>query len=124
MIPPGAHYVYYALKDEDYQNRMGFFIHVREALLEDRQDVIVRKWNNQEQMFETVGEQEEHAYVEGVRNMDFDKYLGAYPLENHQQWSTLACYITKDVIDRLDSLNHYILSEAKERDFREQEEES
>ena len=28
LIPPGAHYVYYALKDEEFAARMGFFIHV------------------------------------------------------------------------------------------------
>ena len=47
--------------------------------------------------------------------MDFDKYLGAYPVDNLQQWQSLSNYISRDVIERLDSLNHYILSEAKER---------
>ena len=121
LIPPGSHYVYYSLEDEEYAQRMGFFIYVRENGV-DRQDVIVRKWNEQEQMFERVAESEDLAYAESVRNMDFDKYLGAYPLENHQQWVGLSNFISKEVIDRLDSLNHYVLSEAKERDLRGQEE--
>ena len=41
VIPPGPHYVYFALKDEDYQNRMGFFIHIK------GHDVVVRKWSNE-----------------------------------------------------------------------------
>ena len=52
--------------------------------------------------------------------MDFDKYLGAYPIENFQQWQSLTNFISKDVIDRLDSLNHYMLSEAKEREMRDE----
>ena len=28
LIPQGAHFVYYALKDEQYAARMGFFIHI------------------------------------------------------------------------------------------------
>ena len=28
LIPPGAHFVYFALKDEAYASRMGFFIDV------------------------------------------------------------------------------------------------
>ncbi len=27
-----------------------------------------------------MGESDDLAYAEGVRNMDFDKYLGAYPM--------------------------------------------
>jgi len=29
-IPPGAHFVYFALKDEDYQQKMGFYIYVNQ----------------------------------------------------------------------------------------------
>ena len=45
LIPPGPHFVYYSLKDEDYQNRMGFFIYIKESNKPDHQDVIVKKWN-------------------------------------------------------------------------------
>ena len=83
LIPPGAHYVYFSLKDEDYQNRMGFFIYVKPILREHEQDVIVRRWNQEEQVFEPLGESDSMAYAEGVRNMDFDKYLGAYPMTNY-----------------------------------------
>lgn len=29
LIPFGAHYIYYSLKDEDYAQRMGFFIYIQ-----------------------------------------------------------------------------------------------
>lgn len=35
-------------------------------------------------MFESLNQSEELAYAESVRNMDFDKHLGAYPLANYQ----------------------------------------
>ncbi len=53
--------------------------------------------------------------------MDFDRHLGAYPLDNYQQWQSLSGFITRDVIDKLDSLNHYVLSEGKERELRDKE---
>ena len=28
LIPQGAHFIYFALKDEEYASRMGFFIHI------------------------------------------------------------------------------------------------
>jgi len=120
-IPPGAHYVYFALKDENYENRMGFFIHVREASQPDTQDVVVKKWSPENQLFESLGEQETLAFSESVRNMDFDRNLGAYPMDNLSQWQGLSGFISREVVDRLDSLNHYTLSEGKERELRDKE---
>ena len=54
--------------------------------------------------------------------MDFDKNLGAYPMDNHQQWSGLSNYITPDVISKLETLNTIIMSEEEERQKRKQEE--
>eukprot|EP00347_Sterkiella_histriomuscorum_P015680 403356101 len=139
LIPPGAHYVYYALQDEEFAARMGFFIFINEAqeirdsqqeesidseIYYTKQDVIVRKWNSERQEFEKVqDQQEEISYQEGVRNMDFDKYLGVYPMQNFQQWQGLSSFISKEVIDRIESVNsnHTILSEENERKNRIQE---
>lgn len=49
LIPPGAHFVYYALKDEQYASRMGFFIHIRTpsaTAFEKSDTVIVRTWDH------------------------------------------------------------------------------
>ena len=81
----------------------------------------MRRWSQEEQVFEPLGEGESMAYAEGVRNMDFDKYLGAYPMANYEQWVGLSNYLAQTVIDRLDPLNHYVLSEGKERQMRDQE---
>jgi hypothetical protein len=58
---------------------MGFFIHIS-VNGEDKQEVVVRRWNPEEQLFDK--DPDEAAYSESVRNMDFDKYLGAYPVDN------------------------------------------
>ena len=73
-------------------------------------------------MFEPISEAEDLAYAESVRNMDFDKYLGAYPKEHHQQWIGLSGHITREVIEKLDSLNRCVLSEGRERAMRVGEE--
>lgn len=97
LIPPGAHYIYYSLKDEEYAARMGFFIYIAK-----KQDVVVRRWDEEKQEFIRLPESEEVSYAEGVRNMDFDKNLGAYPMENHSQWLGLSNLITKEVLETLE----------------------
>ena len=66
-------------------------------------------------------ESEECAYQEGVLNMDFDRQLGAYPLQNHAQWVRMVDYIDEQVLDRLQPVNRLILSEQRERDLRRKE---
>ncbi|CDW90609.1 UNKNOWN [Stylonychia lemnae] len=123
VIPPGAHYVYYSLKDEEFSARMGFFIYINHRQ-PDNQDVVIRKWNEKNQEFQLLDEQQEEiSYQEGVRNMDFDKYLGVYPIDNYQQWQGLSNFIDQNTIKRIESLsNGMILSEEQERQFRIEEE--
>ena len=108
MIPPGSHFVYFALKDEQYASRLGFFIHVPKlntaATDTDRrqESVIVRVWDPHMQAFIRLPtEAEECAYQEGVLNMDFDGQLGCYPLKNHRQWHQLVDYIDEGVLGRI-----------------------
>jgi hypothetical protein len=114
LIPPGTHFVFFALKDEEYASKMGFFIHI--PSLKDLKDdikqlVIVRKWDNNLQRFIKLPEADECAYQEGVMNFDFDRNLGAYPLQTLHIWQSLSNYITLDVIQRLQPINPIILSE-------------
>ena len=53
--------------------------------------------------------------------MDFDKNLGAYPTENHRQWSGLSNYLTQTLINKLQPLNNVIISEYKENLLRAKE---
>ena len=36
-----------------------------------------------------------------MNNFDFDKYLGAYPLEKLESWNEVSNYIDTNIIDRL-----------------------
>ena len=53
--------------------------------------------------------------------MDFDGSLGIYPLENYQQWQTMVGEVSEQVLDRLQPVNKVILSEQKQREFRDEE---
>lgn len=55
LIPFGTHYVHYALKDENYKYKLGFFCHFSK---EHR--IIVRRWNKTYEDF-TVIESDEAA---------------------------------------------------------------
>jgi len=61
LIPPGAHFVYYALKDEEFAARMGFFIYIDDPSSTrskgkhgdserdfGRDSVVVRRWKPEE----------------------------------------------------------------------------
>ena len=120
LIPPGAHFVYFALKDEQFAARMGFFIHVPKMAqsapdeAERQKLVIVRVWDEKLQAFTRLpSDSEECAYQEGVLNMDFDSKLGRYPLEYYAQWTQMSDYVSADVIDRLQPVNKVILSEER-----------
>jgi hypothetical protein len=43
-------------------------------------------------------EQEEISYREGVRNMDFDKNLGIFQIEDLNQWRGLSTHISPIVL--------------------------
>lgn len=51
--------------------------------------------------------------------MDFDARLGSYPLESYQAWTQMADYITLATIERIQPVNKVILSEQREREFRD-----
>ena len=85
--------------------------------------VIVRAWDEHLQAFTRLSsDAEECAYKEGVLNMDFDARLGSYPLENYQAWTQMVDYVSYQTIDRIQPVNKVILSEQREREFRDQEE--
>ena len=63
--------MYYSLKDEKYENKIGFFIYVTSV-----NRVQVRRWNHDCQDFLRVSGDEENRYVSSVNNLEFDSFLG------------------------------------------------
>lgn len=51
-------------------------------------------------------------YARGVRNYDFDQFLGPYPVEVCEKWTYLAHYITPSVLEKLEPLNKVIESQS------------
>ncbi|MFS7983396.1 putative A1 cistron-splicing factor, AAR2, AAR2 domain superfamily [Helianthus anomalus] len=102
MIPPGPHFVYYSSSNRggsDFSPMIGFFIDLNPS------EVIVRKWDPQEERLVKVPEEEEERYSQAVKSLEFDKYLGPYTLSQYGEWKMLSNYITKSVIERIGNLD-------------------
>ncbi|KAJ0256105.1 hypothetical protein HA466_0091140 [Hirschfeldia incana] len=99
MIPPGIHFVFYSSSTRDgkeFSPTIGFFIDVAPS------QVIVRKWNQQDEWLAKVSEEEEERYSQAVKSLEFDKHLGPYNLSQYGAWKHLSNYITKDVIEKFE----------------------
>lgn len=99
MIPPGPHFVYYSSSNRDgneFSPIVGFFIDACPS------EVIVRKWDQQEERLVKLLEEEEARYCQAVRNLEFDRQLGPYTLSQYGAWKRLSNYITKGVIERIE----------------------
>ncbi|KAK7321514.1 hypothetical protein VNO77_32239 [Canavalia gladiata] len=110
MIPPGTHFVYYSSSSRDgkeFSPIIGFFIHAGPS------EVIVHKWNQQEERLVKVSEEEEERYGQAVKNMDFDRQLGPYNLNRYEDWKRLSNFINKSVIDRLEPIGGEITVECE-----------
>ncbi|CAH1421377.1 unnamed protein product [Lactuca virosa] len=66
--------------------------------------VIVRKWDQQEERLVKISEEDEERYSQGVKNMEFDKYLGPCTLSQFGEWKMLSNYITKTTIQRIEPI--------------------
>ncbi|KAK0608505.1 hypothetical protein LWI29_031713 [Acer saccharum] len=101
MIPPGVHFVFYSSSSRDgkeFSPIIGFFIDAGPS------EVIVRKWDQQEERLVKVSEEEEVRYVQAVRSLEFDRQLGPYTLSQDGDWKRLSNYITKSTIERLEPI--------------------
>lgn len=101
MIPPGPHFVYYSSSTRDgndFSPITGFFVHSGSS------QVIVRKWDEQEERLVKLPEEEEERYCQAVRTWEFDRHLGPYNLSQYGDWKRLSNYITKSTIERIEPI--------------------
>lgn len=101
MIPPGIHFVFYSSSNKDgkeFSPIIGFFVETSPS------EVVVRKWNLEEERLVKVPDEEEERYAQAVKHFEFDRFLGPYSLSEYGDWKRLSNYITKDVIDRIEPL--------------------
>lgn len=101
MIPPGPHFVYYSSSSKDgkqFSPIVGFFVDAAPS------EVIVRKWNQQEERLVKVPEDEEERFCQAVKSLEFDRYLGPYNLSQYGEWKRLSSYLTKTIIKRIEPI--------------------
>lgn len=101
MIPPGPHFIYYSSSNRggsEFSPMIGFFIDLNPS------EVIIRKWDQQEERLVKVSEEEEERYGRAVKGLEFDRYLGPYMLSQFGEWKMLSNYITKSTIERIEPI--------------------
>ncbi|KAL9230076.1 hypothetical protein vseg_005468 [Gypsophila vaccaria] len=110
MIPPGVHFVFYSAstrEGKEFSPVIGFFIDTSPS------EVVVRKWDVQEERLVKVSAEEEERYAQAVKRMEFDRHIGPYSLSDYGDWKRLSNYITKDVIDRIEPIGGEITVESE-----------
>ena len=80
LIPPGAHYIHFSEKKNEYGEKFGFFHYFTNSM------IVVKRWNTEYKWFESLQESEEIAYQEGVRTYQFDQNLAAYSQKDYKYW--------------------------------------
>ncbi|XP_062184689.1 uncharacterized protein LOC133888449 [Phragmites australis] len=99
MVPPGPHFVYYCSSSRhgnEFAPTVGFFLTTQPS------EVIVRKWDAQDERLIKLSEEEEIRYSEAVRRFEFDDQLGPYNLDSFGDWKQLSTYLSQNIIERLE----------------------
>ena len=110
-IPFGPHYVYYALKDENYQIRQGFFIFV-----DENNKNFIRKWDKEIQDFVVLKQEQQDNFEIGIKNLDFDAFLGMYPMDKLEIWKEVSFLISKKILERIEPVSRKYVTTSKEYD--------
>jgi A1 cistron-splicing factor AAR2 len=110
LIPDGAHFIYYSLKEEEYSFKQGFFIYVG-----GKNKIHIRTWDNEIKDFVALkNEEDEKSFSIGINNLDFDAYLGEYPQDQVDNWRDLTKFIDNKILDRLEPINRRYITTSKE----------
>ncbi|ESO09897.1 hypothetical protein HELRODRAFT_73126 [Helobdella robusta] len=106
MIPPGFHFIYYRHvygKISPRTSIMHFF---------NESEVLIKKWDAGLEDFVDENDSETIERYKCNRR-ELDKYLGAYPYDNHRKWVSLTNFVSKDVLDRINPESDRVSSVAQ-----------
>ena len=73
----------------------------------------MKRWDKAEESFspdDKMDQDELERYAQGVRNFDFDQYLGPYPAEVCEKWKYLTHYVTPPLLEKLEPIDKVIAS--------------
>lgn len=114
MIPPGPHFIYYSSSNRhnnEFSPMVGFFVHTNLS------EVVVQKWNQEEERLVKLSEEEEERYRQATKRLEFDKFLGPYALNCYREWKQLSNYITKTTIEQIEPIGGEITVVCETRMF-------
>jgi A1 cistron-splicing factor AAR2 len=107
-VPPGLHFVYCSAgsKYNDLAPRTGFWVEVGAG------SVVVWKWVAEWEVIEPEGEEEHMRYIDAMKRHELDGVLAPYPMGRFEDWSRLTSFISKGVVERLQSVSRIVCSDA------------
>jgi len=113
LVPPGVHFIYHCVPNKyggEGSPRKGIFVKL------GLNEVIVRKWSIELEDFieeNQLDPDEVERYKLGVKNYDFDRYLGLYPFESFKKWKSMSSHISESLILKLSPKSRIITSTTK-----------
>lgn len=118
MIPPGFHYIRWrnstttdtiSGKDADrvmdltqQGSNSGIIPLMNSFLFIQPSQIVTHRWDSSIEDIIPLQEEESERYKAGVRRMEFDSYLGAFPLDSDQlqSWKSLTQFISPQTINK------------------------
>ena len=97
LIPPGPHFCVVGFGENSPKPSHSFFFWVDEG----EQDVVVKRWKKDDELFENFPEEDEQRLRDAVRRHEFDKKLGPYSQDDGGcLWKECTSFIDKDFLLR------------------------
>ncbi|CAN1228118.1 Protein AAR2 homolog [Linum perenne] len=98
MIPPGIHFLYFSSSNregKEFSPVIGSFIDAGPS------EVIVRRWEQQEERLVKLSEEEAERFAQAVLRLEFDGNLGPYNASQYRDWKQLSNYLARSIIERI-----------------------
>ncbi|CAN1122837.1 Protein AAR2 homolog [Linum perenne] len=112
MIPPGIHFLYFSSSNregKEFSPVIGSFIDAGPS------EVIVRRWEQQEERLVKLSEEEAERFAQAVLRLEFDGNLGPYNASQYRDWKQLSNYLARSIIERIEPIGGEITISSESR---------